>query len=240
LGVSAVQVDAVGELAPANLTGTARREIRTLLRSYSLEVAAVNCPLRYGLDAATDLEARLARIREAMNFAYELGANRVVVPMPRVPTDAASPTAILARDSLENLGQHGDRVGTLVGLELGLNPGEAVRDYLKGFELGSLGVTFDPANLMLNGFDPVSSLMALSGLLVFAHARDARRATVSGGAREAPAGVGDLDWLLLIATLESLDYRGYLCVEREPCLTRLTDVANSVGFLRRFTGLAMS
>jgi L-ribulose-5-phosphate 3-epimerase len=53
-----------------------------------------------------------------------------------------------------------------------------------------------------------------------------------------PVGAGDLEWMLMMATLESVDYRGFLCVEREAVTTRVADVAAGVAFLRRFLPLA--
>src|SRR5438270_336322 len=44
LAVSGVEVAAVGELAPAKLSETGRREFRHLLRGHSLELTALRCP----------------------------------------------------------------------------------------------------------------------------------------------------------------------------------------------------
>ena len=45
LGVGGVEVEAVGDLAPANLSHTGRREFRHLLKSHGLELTALACPL---------------------------------------------------------------------------------------------------------------------------------------------------------------------------------------------------
>src|SRR6266704_162185 len=58
LGVGGVQVDAVGDLSPTRLSETGRREFRHMLRAYNLELTAVGCPLRRGLDAAEDQQPR--------------------------------------------------------------------------------------------------------------------------------------------------------------------------------------
>src|SRR5437764_9624526 len=79
LGVAGVQFDAVGDLSPAQLSQTGRRELRNILRGYNLELAAVGCPLRRGLDVAEDQQPRLERIRQAMTMSYDLGARIAVV-----------------------------------------------------------------------------------------------------------------------------------------------------------------
>lgn len=233
LGVHGVQVDAAGDLAPDRLTDTGRREFRNLLKSYDLELSALNCPLRRGLDVDENLQPRIEYVREVMQLAFDLGPRRVVVQLPKVPEDAA-PRALTAREALTALGSFGDRVGTVLALEAGLDPGDKVRDYLTSFDTGSLLVNFDPANFLLHGFDPLTSLTALAGKVAHTHARDARTATASGGAREVPVGAGDVEWMAYVATLESIGYRGYLTVDREAGEDRFADAAAGVRFLKRF------
>ena len=234
LGIHGIQVDAVGDLAPDQLTDTGRREFRNLLKSYDLELSALNCPLRRGLDVDENLQPRIEYVRKVMQLASDLGPRRVVVPLPKVPEDAAAPRALTAREALTALGSFGDRVGTVLALEAGLDPGEKVRDYLNSFDTGSLLVNFDPANFLLNGFDPLASLTALAGKVAHTHARDARTATMSGVAREVPVGAGDIEWMVFVATLESIDYRGFLTVDREAGEDRFADAAAGVQFLKRF------
>lgn len=234
LGVSGVQVDTAGDLLPDRLTDTGRREFRTLLKSFNLELSAMNCPLRRGLDADENHGQRLDHVRKVMQLAFDLGARKVVVPLPKLPDDEKTPRAVTLRESLRDLGSFGDKGGTHLALEPGLDSGDTVRDYLATFDGGSLGVNFDPANFLLNGFDPLTSLTALAGKVIHTHARDGRTRTVAGGASEVPVGAGDVEWLVYVATLESIDYHGYLTVDREAGETRFADVAAGVKFLRRF------
>lgn len=234
LGAAGVQIDAAGDLAPDRLGDTARREFRTLLRGANLELAALNCPLRRGLDSAENQHQRIDHVRKVMQFAVDLGTRVVVTPLPRVPTEPDSPRAVLLREALADLGGFGDRIGVQLALEPGLDAGDNVRDYLAGFDSGGLAVTFDPANHLLNGFDPLSSLAALGQRVVYTQARDGRAATVSGAGKELPVGAGDIEWMAYVATLESVGYRGFLCVDMETGGTRAVDVASGVNFLRRF------
>ena len=175
LGVHGVQVDSAGDLVPDRLGDTGRREFRTLLKSFNLELSAVACPLRRGLDVAENQQPRIEYVRKVMQLAFDLGARKVIVPFPKLPTDPAAPRALTLRESLLALAGFGDRVGTVLCLECGLDPGDKVRDYLAGYDTGSLAVNFDPANFLMNGFDPLASLSALSGRVAHTHARDAGR-----------------------------------------------------------------
>ena len=234
LGVSGVQIDAAGDLTPDRLTDTGRREFRTLLKGANLELAALHCPLRRGLDSAENQQPRIDHVRKVMQFAVDVGTRVVVTPLPLVPTEADSPRAVLLREALTDLGGFGDRIGVRLALEPGLDPGDKVRDYLATFDSGGLAVAFDPANFLLNGHDPLTSLAALSEQVAYTQARDGRAATVSGTGKEVSVGAGDIEWMAYVATLESVGFRGFLCVDMETGTTRAADVAGGVNFLRRF------
>src|SRR5437764_5149418 len=86
LGVGGVRVDAAGDLSPARLSETGRREFRHLLRGYNLELTALGCPLRHGLDVAEDQQPRIEHVRKVMALSFDLGAGRVVLEAGRAPT----------------------------------------------------------------------------------------------------------------------------------------------------------
>src|SRR5207244_4283800 len=85
LGAGGVHVDAAGDLAPKALSQTGRREFRNLLRARALDLAAVGCPLRRGLDAAESQEGRIEHVQNVMSLAFDLGARVVVVQAGPVP-----------------------------------------------------------------------------------------------------------------------------------------------------------
>jgi sugar phosphate isomerase/epimerase len=233
-GASGVQVDALGKVSPGELGDTGRREFRNLLRSFDLQLAALNVPVRRGLDVADDLQPRIERVRKAMQLAFDLGARRVVVACPKIPAEENDARANLMRESISALGTFGDRIGCLVALEVGYDPAEKVKQYLAGFDCGSLKVTYDPVNFLLHGHDALASLTPLAGLVAHVHARDARSAGVSRGLQEVPVGAGDIDWMALTATLQVMEFDGFLTVEREQGDNKLADVTNGVQFLKRF------
>lgn len=237
LGVAGVQLDAVGELAPSTLTQTGRRALRHLLRSHNLELTAVGCPLRHGLDVAENQQPRIEHVQKVMAQSIDLGSRVVIVQAGQVPDDLSDPRAARLSEALLALGQFGDRVGTILALETGLEPGDVLGRFLDRFDTGSLGVNLDPANLLMHGFDIHASARALAGKIVHSHAKDARRTSASRAVQEVPLGHGDIDWLNYLGLLEEIEYRGWLTVERESGDNRLADVANAVVFLRRLVGI---
>ena len=233
LGVSGVQISSVGDLSPERLTDTGRRELRNLLKTYDLGLTALNCPLRHGIDVFENQQPRIEHIRNVMALAFELGPRLVIIQCPKLPDEADSPRAKLLREALLDLGQYGDRSGSSLALEIGFDSGDKVRDYLNTFDLGSLGVNYDSANLMLHGHDPVKNLLPLQGKILHVHARDARNVTVSQGAAEVPLGAGDIEWMGFFGSLNAIDYRGWVVADRETGNNRAADIAAGVKFLRR-------
>jgi sugar phosphate isomerase/epimerase len=234
LGAGGVQVDAVADLAPKTLSETGRRQFLHLLSSHNLELAALGCPLRHGLGSAEGQEARIEHVKRVLSLSYDLRARMVVVQPGRIPEQVDSPAARLLSEALLALGQHGDRTGTTLALETGLESGQALRSFLDRLESGSLGVALDPANLLMNGFNPIDSARALHGRVVYAHAKDARQAGASRTAQEVPLGHGNIDWLHYLGVLEEIEYRGWLTLIRSSGDNRLADIAAGVQFLRRF------
>ena len=240
MSASGLQVDAGGDLAADRLGATGRREFRNLLRSFNQDLAALNVPLRHGLDVAAHQQERIEYVRTIMQLAIDLGTRTVVVPCPKIPTEPESPRAVTMRETLFALATHGDRIGIALALEIGFDAAATVKAYLASFDTGSLKVTFDPANLLMHGHDPLANLAPLQRMIAHVHARDARSSGLSRGLQEVPVGAGDVDWLAFTATLQVIEFDGFLVVEREQGENKLVDVAAGVKFLRRFVTLTSS
>ena len=236
LGVSGVMVDAAGDLAPGRLSETGRREFRHLLRGHNLELIALGCPLRRGLDEAQDQQPRIEHVRKVLTLSFDLGPRKVAVQAGRVPGEGEPERDHRMTEALTALAAHGDRVGAVLALETGLESGEALDACLARFDTGSLGAALDPADLLLNGFDPYAAARALGRRIVLADAKDARVVGASRKAQEVPLGHGDIDWMQFLSVLEEVEYRGWLTVEREGGDSRLADVTAGVAFLRRLVG----
>lgn len=241
MGVAGIELEASGELTPRKLTQTGRREITHLLRSHDLAAAALNCPLRRGLDVAENLEPRLAHVKECMALAFDLGPRLVVVPIGQIPpsTNRASdgtspkednPALALLKETLLDLGRHGDRTGVMIALESAGDPVAFVA-FLDRLNVGSVGVLFNPAQLAIAGHDPHAAVKTLQRRLIYAHAQDARRVSPHRIA-DVSLGHGDLDWIQLLADFEEIGYRGFLTV----LAGDRAESAAGVAFLRRFAG----
>src|SRR5438132_14433761 len=72
LGVRGVQADAAGDLSPHTLSQTGRSAFRHLLRSHNLELTALGCPLRRGLDSPEDQEQRIDHLKAVLDLSVAL------------------------------------------------------------------------------------------------------------------------------------------------------------------------
>jgi len=236
LGVAGLELEALGDLAPAQLSQTGRRELKHLLRSYDLEPAALACPLRRGLSVPENQDARLEYLRQALSMSWDLGAKIVVIhpgPLPPDQPDNNDPRWPILTEALTNLGRHAERIGATLALETGLESGAALAKFLARLETGGLAVNLNPGNLLIHGHDPHEAARSLRERIGHVHAKDARMASASRGAEEVPLGHGDIDWLQMLATLEEIEYRGYVTIERTAGANALAEAKGAVDFWRR-------
>jgi sugar phosphate isomerase/epimerase len=233
LAVAGVQIDATGDLSPKNLSQTGRREFGHLLRSYNLALAALNCPLRHGLDHAEGLEGRIEHVQRVMSLSFDLGARLVLAEAGRLKSEPDSPAGKLMEESLLTLGRYGDRVGAVLALETGLDSADVLVEFLNRFDTGGLRVNFNPANLLLNGFDPEETLRSLRDRVAYFQARDARPASASKAAQEVPVGHGHIDWMRMMETLEEIGYQDWVTVRQDSGENRMAGVSAGVQVLQR-------
>ncbi len=232
LGGVGVQFQALGPLHPQQLGQTARREIRTLLRSYSLDLVSIETPLRFGIDTSENHQKRLEYISEVMGFAFEMGCVTVVVPFPKLPLENETERAQTLKESLEHLGLLGDRIGVKLAFDIGIDPASNVIEYLKQYQVGSLRVNYDPANFLIHKHEPTSQIFPLKEHIEHVHARDIRSANASQGPKEVAVGAGDLPWLAIIGTLAACEYRGSIILRRQDG-NRIADLAVGIKTLKQ-------
>jgi L-ribulose-5-phosphate 3-epimerase len=232
LGYSGAELAARGALAPSELSQTGRREVRHLLQTHRRELAAVACPLDRGLDELPDLDYRLAYIRQVMELAANLGPRLAVVAAGAIPAEASDPAYLLLKQTLADLARHGDRVGCRLALTAGLEPPERLRDFIRCFDTGSLGIHVDPALLISNELDPAAAVGVFASLLWHVHARDCRPRRQGRSAPETPLGGGDVDWFAFLGALAEIGYAGWLAVKQRAAANPVAEAERALAFLR--------
>lgn len=232
-GLSGLVFDAVGPLSPDSLGDTARREVRHLLQSHLLAPIALRCPLRHELHEIEGLESRLDRLRRAMQLSFDLGARLILLGAGTVPAQEDDPSRHRMMNALSELAQFGDRIGCRIALDVGLEPIEVLLGLLSAMDTGSLGLSVDPATLLMEKQPIESTLLATKGRLLHAYARDAIPRRIDRAAKEVQLGQGDIDWLAWLGTLEAIAYSGALTIRQQPSSQPLETARTAAQFLRK-------
>jgi len=232
LGADAVEIDARFQVKPRDFTRTGIRQLRKTLDDHNLRVCAIGFPTRRGYDNLAELDQRVQATKEAMQFAYDLGASVVVNQIGRVPESADSPAWQTLLEVLTDLGAHGQRVGAFLAAETGTEDGTVLASLIDALPPGSLPVNFDPGNLIINGFSAHDSIAALGTHVIHVHAKDAVRDLAQGRGLETPLGRGSVDFPELIGVLEEHNYRGYFTVERQHAADPIAEIGQAVQYLR--------
>jgi L-ribulose-5-phosphate 3-epimerase len=236
LGLQGVQFDASGEFHPDKLSQTGRREVRHLITAHQLEIASLYCPLRYGLDMAEHHEGRIQHVKKVMQMAYDLGPRITILSAGEIPADEKSDASILMRNSLLELGRHGDQIGVRLALEAGFEPPELLKKLLDSLHTGGLAVNIDPAIAVLQRRNPAQLVREFSSLVAHVNARDARPGRADRAGNEVPLGAGQVEWTGFLSALEEIGYRGWLTIKRGQTPDPLADLKAAAGFLRTLVG----
>jgi sugar phosphate isomerase/epimerase len=180
-------------------------------------------------------EANLAAARDNAALADELGMELVSFHAGFIPHDTGSFAYGVMLERLRAIAAVFAERGVRVALETGQETAAALLHLLTRLDTPSVGVNFDPANMILYGTgDPVEALRQLRSHVLQVHIKDALPATRTGEwGREVPAGEGAVDWGAFFETLHSgpdLD----LVIEREAGDQRAADVRVAVALVRAY------
>lgn len=231
LGVQAVQIEARGEMDPAQLSETGVRQIRKMLNDWNLRVSAVRFRPGLAYYNPDRLEARIEATQRAMELAYKLGAGLVVGRIGRIPPPD-SPERRLLAEVVTDLGRYGQRVGAMLATETGAEPGPELARFIQQLPEGTLGVHFNPANLVVEGHSIDEAVETLGRHVVCVQATDALRDLAAGTAVRVELGRGSVDYPSLLAGLDGWGYHGYWTLQPAGGGDPQAELARAAHFLR--------
>lgn len=116
--------------------------------------------------------------------------------------------------------------GIMLLLETGQETADALRACLQGLNHSSLGVNFDPANMLLYGKgDPIEAIQILGPWIKHVHIKDALTSPTSGEwGQEVPWGDGEVDTVDFFKAFKEIGYNGAFAIEREAGEQRVADI----------------
>ncbi|MCX5661359.1 MAG: sugar phosphate isomerase/epimerase [Planctomycetota bacterium] len=132
---------------------------------------------------------------------------------------------------LRRLGDAAAKQDVTFASETGAEDGPNLRQFLADLDHPNIKANFDPANMLMRGFDLEQAVRMLSGYIAHSHAKDA---TFKGG--EKPIGAGDVPWPTYLGWLEKAGYTGPLAIEREGGNTFRDDCRQGMGLIKRWRG----
>lgn len=234
LGASGIEIDARNGLRPSEISDTGRRQLRKLLTDLNLTIAAIRFPTRRGYDVLQDLDRRLDATKEAMSFAYSLGASVVINSVGYVPEDSQHPAYSQLLSSLTELARHGERVGAILACETGAEPTSRLAVLLQSIPSGSIGIHFNPANLIMADLYDRESIRDCAALVRSVTVRDAVRDLAQRRGIEVEIGRGSAEFPEILGVLEEQGYRGWFIVDRPPTNRTEQEVENAISLLKSF------
>ncbi len=230
MGAKAVEIDARTEVKPSELVGTGLRQVRKMLEDLDLRVASIRYATRRGYEVQEELDRRIDGTKRAMKMAYDLGASVVVNSVGKITSEPDDPSRQLMHDVLSDLGIYSQHVGAFLACETGAESLTELATFLKTLPDGTVGVTLNPGNLYVNGFD-LQGLEEISKHVMLVHAKDGVPDKARGRGTQVPLGRGLVDFPHIIASLEEHTFRGYFVVERENPTDPIQEFGNSIQFL---------
>ncbi|WP_336775966.1 sugar phosphate isomerase/epimerase family protein [Paenibacillus sp. MMO-58] len=264
VGAEGVQIYAVsGETDPANLSASARRELKDRIGSLGLTISALCGDLGgHGFQDAEANPAKIEKSKRILELALDLGTSIVTTHIGIVPEDTNSPIYAAMQSSCEELSSYASSMGAYFAIETGPEPAARLKSFLDSLTTNGVSVNFDPANMvMVTGDDPVQGVYLLKDYIVHTHAKDGIKLApeidprvvygylgfagmshdiiadmASDGAlfREVPLGEGSVPFDRYLKALQDIGYNGYLTIEREVGQRPEEDIRKAVEFLRAF------
>lgn len=227
IGADGFQVYVVkGEMLAENMSKKARADFRRAYESRGLTLSATCCDFGVAFDKPP-AAGMIPQYKAAVEQAVDLGTKIITTHIGRVPADLAPVVCDPMRKVIEEVGRYAEKQGVVFATETGPESGATLAALLDSVQTRGVGANFDPANLVMRGFDHLQSLRDLKKHVVHAHAKDGRK-----GVGELPLGAGDVNFPKYLALMKELGLDIFHVIEREAGPDPLKDMTEAVAFLR--------
>lgn len=219
-----------GDMLAANMTADARKAFVERYQGLGLKLSAT-CG-DFGISFADDarFQNKLEALKAAVLQTVDLGSSIMTTHIGSLPEDPKRREVMVK--NIRTLGSYAADHGVTLATETGPESGPALRGLLDETDVAGMGVNFDPANLVMNGFDHLEAVRALAPYIVHTHAKDGVR--VDGKMQELPLGQGNVNFPAYIAEIRGVGYNGAFTIERECGEDPVSDIRAAVEFLRQF------
>jgi sugar phosphate isomerase/epimerase len=232
------------------------RLYRGLLQKYEITVTTVEVvgppplewnflrgPSTIGVIPPKTRAARIDALRQASDFAHELGIGQVQTHCGFMPEDPADPLYPQAVEAIRKVAEHCKANGQYFLMETGQETPTTMSRMLRDVAMPNLAVGLDTANLILYGkANPVDAVDILGPHVRSIHAKDGKWPTdPSNLGEEVEIGKGLVNFREVFAKLHRVGYAGAVTIERETSgPQQIEDVKREKLYLERALREAMA
>lgn len=189
-----------------------------------------------GLRPDETWEYNLALGQKTAELACHLGLELVTLHAGFLPEDRDDPERVVMLDRLTQLAGLFREHNIQLGLETGQESAVTLLALLEELGCESLGVNFDPANMILYGMgDPIEALKLLAPHVLQVHVKDALPTSKPGTwGQEVPVGSGEVDWDGFFSVVADLPRVVNLVIEREAGSNRVEDIKQAATMIQAY------
>lgn len=233
LGYGSVELDATrGDIDPANLSQSGVRHLRKFVTGLGLDLATLSGSLgESGLTDEQTVDQRIAKTARILELAATMRVPVVTTHIGALPDDSNDRRRRTAVGALEHLAEHADKTGTILAIQTAVDSPESLRGMLDDIGSPLIRVCFDPGGLLIHGHDPVSAVEQLGRFIASSHLRDATQGSAMSAGREVRMGSGQVNFLAVLAALQTGDYTGTQIVRNTTSVDPTTDLAAAKQYL---------
>ncbi len=260
LGADGVQIYAVAHHGHNLLEYSAAQlnELKSRCHNNNLVISAICGDLGgHGFHQPEGNNQRVILSKRIIDIALALDCRIMTTHIGVVPVDCHDPRYSIMAEKLHEVGEYAARYGASLAIETGPETPLALKIFIEE-AVCSKGITvnMDPANLvMVQNADPAAAVRLLKDHIVHTHAKDGIHyqtcdpeqvytAFAEGGFEQLVAetgelfaetalGQGQIDWADYIQALQSINYSGFLTIEREVGESPIQDIAQAIKFLKK-------
>lgn len=195
-------------------------ELRDTLSMFKVKPAAIMGRIEFGVNE-TGMMEQMDILARHMDAADKLGVNIIRVFASHIP-ECYIDEAIIQRviNNMRRACASIEKTNVTLAIEnhFGLTAtAEDVLNILNSVNSPRLGLTFDPANFVVSGEDPVSAAEKLAKHITHTHLKDCIHTGTGrwSGYDYVEVGAGNMDYRGILSKLEEYGYNGYLALEYE-------------------------
>jgi L-ribulose-5-phosphate 3-epimerase len=236
MGLQGLQLSSLGEeLNVEDISQNRAREICGLFKDHGLTISAVCGDIGgFAVEDEAVAKDRVKRTKKIMDITRLLDCSIVQTHIGFIAEDFSQRTVVNMRKCLDEIGKYGEKTRVSLATETGPEPAATMRRFLDTIRIPSIKVNYDPANLVMGGFDCLGGVAQLKDYIIHTHAKDGRKTPDAKGRREQPLGKGDVNFPAYIKAMDAIGYTGFYVIEREVGDDPAADIAEAARFLKTF------